>query len=52
NAEPSRLEQVEKLEQLRAIEAGTWIQVVEVDKRAAGIDTQKDFDQFVARISG
>ena len=52
NAESSSLEQVEKLEQLRAIEAGKWIQVVEVDHRAAGIDTQKDFDQFVARISG
>ena len=49
NAESSSLEQVEKLEQLRAIEAGKWIQVVEVDHRAVGIDTQKDFDQFVVK---
>lgn len=48
---PSRLEQLEKLEQLRALEAGKIIQVAEVSHAAAGIDTQKDFDRFVARLS-
>ena len=47
----STLEQLEKLEQLRAIEAGKVVQVVEVEHAAAGIDTQKDLDNFRARIA-
>tara|TARA_R110002049_G_scaffold2750_8_gene22257 strand:- start:207448 stop:208086 length:639 start_codon:yes stop_codon:yes gene_type:complete len=47
---PSPLEQVERLEQLRAIEAGKEIVVARVDSAAPGIDTQEDFDRFVASI--
>lgn len=46
---PSRLEQLEKLEQLRALEAGARIQVAEVEHRSVGIDTPDDYAQFVAR---
>lgn len=48
---PSRLEQLEKLEQLRALEAGALIQVGIVDHRAVGIDTPEDYAAFVARQS-
>ena len=51
NTPPSRLEQIEKLEQLRALEAGKIIQVAQVPHAASGIDTQNDFDQFVARLA-
>lgn len=47
---PSRLEQLEKLEQLRALEAGATILVGIVDRRAVGIDTPEDYAQFVNRI--
>jgi len=47
---PSRLEQLEKLEQLRALEAGFSIQVTQVDSAAVGIDTPDDYARFVARI--
>ncbi|MFO0919142.1 MAG: 3-deoxy-manno-octulosonate cytidylyltransferase [Planctomycetaceae bacterium] len=46
---PSRLEQLEKLEQLRALEAGARIQVAIVEHRSVGIDTPEDYDQFVKR---
>lgn len=46
---PSRLEQLEKLEQLRALEAGASIRVAVVDHRAVGIDTPEDYARFVAR---
>ena len=46
---PSRLEQLEKLEQLRALEAGFSIQVAQVDNAAVGIDTPDDYARFVAR---
>ncbi len=46
---PSRLEQLEKLEQLRALEAGARIQVAVVEHRSVGIDTPEDYDQFVRR---
>ena len=48
---PSRLEQLEKLEQLRALEAGATIQVAAVATRAVGIDTPDDYARFVARIN-
>lgn len=44
-----RLEQVEKLEQLRALESGKQIVVTRIDAAPAGIDTQDDFDAFLAR---
>ena len=48
---PSFLEQTERLEQLRAIEAGKRIVVVRVDGATSGIDTQADFDAFSARVA-
>lgn len=48
---PSRLEQLEKLEQLRALEAGARIQVAITQHHAAGIDTREDYDRFVARTT-
>lgn len=46
---PSRLEQLEKLEQLRALESGARIQVGIVEHRAVGIDTPEDYAAFCAR---
>jgi 3-deoxy-manno-octulosonate cytidylyltransferase (CMP-KDO synthetase) len=46
---PSRLEQLEKLEQLRALEAGARIQVAIVPHHSVGIDTPEDYARFVAR---
>jgi len=43
---PSPLEQVEKLEQLRAIEAGKRIVVARVNSATPGIDTLEDFENF------
>jgi 3-deoxy-manno-octulosonate cytidylyltransferase (CMP-KDO synthetase) len=48
---PSRLEQLEKLEQLRALEAGATIQVGVVEHRAVGIDTPEDYARFVERVA-
>ncbi len=47
---PSRLEQFERLEQLRALEAGKHIVVARVDHAIAGIDTLEDFREFVQRV--
>jgi 3-deoxy-manno-octulosonate cytidylyltransferase (CMP-KDO synthetase) len=47
---PSFLERIERLEQLRAIEAEKRVTVVRVDRAAPGIDTQADFDAFLARV--
>lgn len=46
---PSRLEQFEKLEQLRALEAGARIQVSIVEHHSVGIDTPEDYARFAAR---
>jgi 3-deoxy-manno-octulosonate cytidylyltransferase (CMP-KDO synthetase) len=48
----ARLEQLEKLEQLRALEAGAVIQVAVVDHRSVGIDTPEDYARFVEREQG
>jgi 3-deoxy-manno-octulosonate cytidylyltransferase (CMP-KDO synthetase) len=48
---PSRLERLEKLEQLRALEVGATIQVAVVEHRCVGIDTPEDYAKFVARRS-
>lgn len=48
---PSLLEQTERLEQLRAIEAGKQIAVARVASATPGIDNQADFDAFVIRLS-
>ena len=44
-----RLEQLESLEQLRALEAGASILVQVVPHRSVGIDTAADYAAFVAR---
>jgi 3-deoxy-manno-octulosonate cytidylyltransferase (CMP-KDO synthetase) len=46
---PSKLELAESLEQLRWLEAGERIRVVEATRAPAGIDTREDYAAFVAR---
>lgn len=46
---PSPLERIEKLEQLRALEAGAAIRVAVVENAAVGIDTPDDYARFVER---
>jgi 3-deoxy-manno-octulosonate cytidylyltransferase (CMP-KDO synthetase) len=48
----SRLEQREKLEQLRALEAGMRIDIVIVDDVPLGVDTLHDLDRARAIIAG
>lgn len=49
---PSPLEQTEKLEQLRVLEAGQTILVGQIDSAAPGIDTAADYQAFVKRTVG
>ena len=49
NEQPSVLEQAERLEQLRAIEAGKMIVVAPVKSAAPGIDTKEDLLAFERR---
>lgn len=42
---PSPLERLEALEQLRAIENGFDIRIVEVEHRSIGVDTQQDYER-------
>jgi 3-deoxy-manno-octulosonate cytidylyltransferase (CMP-KDO synthetase) len=49
---PSSLEQVEKLEQLRVLQAGYSILVGVVDEPTFGIDTPEDYAAFVAKWEG
>ncbi len=46
---PGRLEQIEKLEQLRALEAGRAILTAKVNHIAPGIDTPEQYAEFVQR---
>ncbi|MEE8427062.1 MAG: 3-deoxy-manno-octulosonate cytidylyltransferase [Woeseiaceae bacterium] len=48
---PCFAEQVEKLEQLRVINAGYSIQVGVIDEPTLGIDTADDYRAFVRRVS-
>lgn len=48
----SRLEQAEKLEQLRVLEAGETIRIGVVPNACSGIDTPADYAAFVQRYSG
>lgn len=41
----SKLEKTEMLEQLRALESGAKIKVVEVSESSIGVDTKEDFDR-------
>jgi 3-deoxy-manno-octulosonate cytidylyltransferase (CMP-KDO synthetase) len=47
-----RLEQIEKLEQLRAIENGYSILVAKVEHTCDGIDTKEQYEKFVKRYKG
>jgi len=49
---PSRLEQLERLEQLRVLEAGQTILVGTVDEATCGIDTTADYRAFVEKVIG
>lgn len=49
---PSSLEQLEKLEQLRALQKGATIAVAVIDEATVGIDTREDYDAFIQRQSG
>lgn len=51
-APPSRLETIERLEQLRAIEAGKKIIVARVGPAMPGIDTVEDLNAFRLRVAG
>ncbi|HLX61794.1 MAG TPA: 3-deoxy-manno-octulosonate cytidylyltransferase [Planctomycetota bacterium] len=50
NLPASLLEKLEKLEQLRALEAGFAIKVGIVQSNPPGIDTPEDYEAFLARI--
>lgn len=47
----SKLENIEKLEQLRAIDNGNKIAMVEVESKSFGIDTQEDLDNALKIFS-
>ena len=47
---PGVLEECENLEQLRWLEAGRLLRVVESSHVPLGIDTRADYDAFVERI--
>ena len=47
--EPSPLEKTERLEQLRALDAGIRIRVAVVEEAPKGIDTMQDYLEFVRR---
>jgi 3-deoxy-manno-octulosonate cytidylyltransferase (CMP-KDO synthetase) len=46
---PSPTEQIEKLEQLRVLEAGHSIFVGVIDEATFGIDTPEDYRKFVEK---
>jgi 3-deoxy-manno-octulosonate cytidylyltransferase (CMP-KDO synthetase) len=46
---PGRLEQIEKLEQLRVVERGLRIRVAIAEHGSVGIDTPADYEAFVSR---
>lgn len=47
---PSRLEKLEALEQLRALENGFKIKVVPVEHRSIGVDTEQDYQRVKRMI--
>jgi 3-deoxy-manno-octulosonate cytidylyltransferase (CMP-KDO synthetase) len=48
---PSSLEKTEKLEQLRVIENGYRIKVLEIEGSVPGIDTAEDYQDFFLRFN-
>jgi len=48
----TRLEIAERLEQLRALEHGFRIRMVEVESASWGIDTPADLEKFKAYVGG
>lgn len=50
--EPTRLENIERLEQLRVLHHGYRIQVGTVSEPSIGIDTADDYQRFVRRMAG
>ena len=44
--QPSQLELIEKLEQLRALENGMIIKAIKVDENPIGVDTQNDLNRI------
>ena len=48
---PSKLEQIEKLEQLRALDNGQKIAMVKVESKSFGIDTQEDLNNALRLFS-
>ena len=49
NMEQSYLEKVEKLEQLRALENGFKIKMIEVNSSLVGIDTREDYEEALKK---
>ena len=49
NMEQSSLEKIEKLEQLRALENGFKIKMIEADISLIGIDTQEDYEEALKK---
>ena len=49
NMEQSYLEKVEKLEQLRALENGFKIKMIEADSSLIGIDTREDYEEALKK---
>jgi len=49
---PGQLEQLERLEQLRPLQAGARIAVAKISRAAIGIDTPEDYTAFVERMAG
>jgi 3-deoxy-manno-octulosonate cytidylyltransferase (CMP-KDO synthetase) len=49
---PTQLEQLESLEQLRALEHGHKIRVVSINKTVMGVDTPEDVEKVIGMLEG